>query len=528
MNTQRGLTTQVHATLRRHPVLADLAHRSRSAARSFAQPPSRAVTTNRIPTATTVPQFPLGAKLELTHRCNLLCSFCYTDSPMKTLRRDPELTNAEWMELVDQVIAVGVVEVVLTGGEPLLRKKLTLDAARKFSAAGVAVIVNTNGWFVDEATAAALATIPGVRVSVSIDGVTPELHDVARGVPGSWIRAVEGTNRLLAHGADVRINHVVTPTNEHEVEAFVDAMVAFGVRSLRVTAAGLGVGATSREGDWRLNGDRLGETIRVLQRRHSGRLAMRYLPQEVSSSFEEVPEAFLLRPDGSMVLDSHRPLRFGAVPVDVASAWAEVRAFWSTEGDAGLKRKLSGHVAYREDDVLAGAQAAGDSSGAVVATPVSIGQKPASSPESDTTSGRTPRHVPLGVPVMESSGDVRAGRELLDSFAGARRYRTAKLRWAGNADGERSLRTATGAKHSVDYRAGSLLDACQGGIAAAHAIDAASRACGVSSSELAVVFRDLVGRKLILADPVLVPTSDSASDCASDSLSDVRVSEIAR
>lgn len=501
MNTQSGLTSSLENTVRRHPGLLQLARRSRNAARGFAQSPTPVARRQRVRVLTAVPQVPLGAKLELTHRCNLLCSFCYTDSPMKTLQRDPEMTNDEWLAVIDQVIDVGVVEVVLTGGEPLLRKGLTLEAARRFSAAGVAVILNTNGWFVDKSTADALARIPHVRVSVSIDGVTPELHDVARGVPGSWIRAIEGTNLLLAHGADVRVNHVVTPTNEHEVEAFVDAMVAFGVRSLRVTAAGLRIGATTRDGDWRLNGDRLGKTIDLLQQRHRGRLAMRYLPQAVASSLQgEAPEAFLIRPDGSLVLDSQRPLRFGAVPVDVASAWSEVRSFWAAEGNEGMERRLSGHIAYREADV-----AATEATEQPLGTPVSLGPKP-----SAKTAARAPRQVPLGVPILENSGDVLAGRALLNAMAAARRYRTATLRWAGDATGERSIRTAAGLKHSVDFRAGSLMDACANGASAGDAIARASTTCGAPSAELELVFRDLVAKKLVVADPALLGiTTDS-------------------
>ncbi len=409
---------------------------------------------------------------------------------MKTLRREPEMSDAQWLALIDEVIEVGVVEAVLTGGEPLLRKKLTIEAATRLSHAGVAVILNTNGWFVDDSTAATLAALPNVRVSVSIDGVTPELHDTARGVPGSWIRAIEATNRLLSYGADVRVNHVVTPTNQHEVEAFVDAMVAFGVSSLRVTGAGLDVGATSRDGDWRLNNEDLARTMSTLMSRYRGRLAMRYLPQSATTGFERAPQAFLVRPDGSFVLDSRRPLRFGSTPVKVNEAWNEVRQFWATEGSSGVNGRLSGHIAYREADVVAGAVPS-TTMPMSIGTPVTIDKRP---------SERASREIPLGVPVLTDSGNVISGRATIEALADARRYETATLRWAGDRDGERSIRTATGSKHTVDRRAGAILDAFARGECLADGLRAASRACGDSPEALRSIAHDLIRRSLLVAD----------------------------
>lgn len=431
------------------------------------------------------PRIPVGAKLELTHRCNLLCSFCYTDSPMKTLRREPELNDEQWLAVIDEVIDLGVIEAVLTGGEPLLRKKLTIEAATRLSNAGIAVIVNTNGWFVDEDTAQVLAGMANVRVSVSIDGVTPELHDSARGVPGSWIRAVEGTNRLLANGADVRVNHVVTPTNEHEVEAFVDAMVAFGVPSLRLAGAGLNVGASSREGDWRLDNDALGHVVTKMRSRHEGRIALGYVAQDSASSPAEVPDVFLVRPNGSMVLDSRRPLCFGYTTEPLATAWARVRTFWAAEGASGLEARLEGHIAYRDDDVSVVANSP------VNATPLTIGPKP---------SNRAPRELPLGLPSLAETGDVEAGRATLDAMVGARRYRTTVLRWAGDADGQRSIRTAAGSKHAVGVRAGALLDAFDSGSSVVEAVQQARTRCSANEDDLRVVVADLVRRKLLVPD----------------------------
>src|SRR3954454_465360 len=51
-----------------------------------------------------VPERPIGAKLELTYYCTLRCSFCYTDSPRRTLEGSLEMGDEDWRRVVEQTI----------------------------------------------------------------------------------------------------------------------------------------------------------------------------------------------------------------------------------------------------------------------------------------------------------------------------------------------------------------------------------------------------------------------------------------
>src|SRR4051812_28823391 len=138
------------------------------------------------------PRAPVGAKFELTYSCNLTCPFCYTDSPRRTRERATDLSDEAWLRVIEDAIAAGIVEAVVTGGEPLLRRDLALEVIERLSSAGVGVTLNTNGWFVDAEVADRLARCKGLQVNISIDGASPGLHDSIRGVRGSWLRAVRG------------------------------------------------------------------------------------------------------------------------------------------------------------------------------------------------------------------------------------------------------------------------------------------------------------------------------------------------
>jgi pyrroloquinoline quinone biosynthesis protein E len=70
---------------------------------------------------TTLRPFTLIA--ELTHRCPLACSYC--SNPLGSAETRPELPLADWQRVFREAEALGVVQVHLTGGEPLVRDDLT-------------------------------------------------------------------------------------------------------------------------------------------------------------------------------------------------------------------------------------------------------------------------------------------------------------------------------------------------------------------------------------------------------------------
>ena len=206
-----------------------------------------------------VPERPIGAKLEITYHCNLRCGFCYTDSPRRTLARSVEMDDEQWRRIVSQAIELGLIEAVVTGGEPLLRRELTLETVERLTAAGMMVTLNTNGWFLDAEAADRLAGA-GVRVHVSLDGASAELHDASRGVPGSWRRAVQAIDLMLARGGRVQVAHVVTPRNEATFDEFLEQMRVLAPTSVRVVPVGL-LGAAAREGRWGVDFERVHATV---------------------------------------------------------------------------------------------------------------------------------------------------------------------------------------------------------------------------------------------------------------------------
>src|ERR1039457_5139571 len=63
-------------------------------------------------------------RVSVTDRCNLRCNYCMPQEEYVWLPRQELLTFEEIVRLVDVFTSLGVVDVCITGGEPLLRRDL--------------------------------------------------------------------------------------------------------------------------------------------------------------------------------------------------------------------------------------------------------------------------------------------------------------------------------------------------------------------------------------------------------------------
>jgi pyrroloquinoline quinone biosynthesis protein E len=96
---------------------------------------------------------PLAVIAELTHRCPLHCVYC--SNPLEMAARAKELLTEEWTSVFRQAVALGVLQIDFTGGEPLARADLTalIASAR---GAGLYVSLITSGIGLTETRLAAL------------------------------------------------------------------------------------------------------------------------------------------------------------------------------------------------------------------------------------------------------------------------------------------------------------------------------------------------------------------------------------
>jgi cyclic pyranopterin phosphate synthase len=110
-------------------------------------------------------------RVSVTDRCNFRCQYCMPAYGLPWLQRDEILRFEEIERLVSLMVSMGVRDVRLTGGEPLVRREFPKLVAMLASIDGLEDLSLTTNGYLLERDAAALVDAGVGRVNVSIDSL---------------------------------------------------------------------------------------------------------------------------------------------------------------------------------------------------------------------------------------------------------------------------------------------------------------------------------------------------------------------
>ena len=161
--------------------------------------------------------------LHLLGRCNLECAHCYMDG---SLRRQDRLPIDSVLRALGECQSLGIKNISLTGGEPLLYPELNrvLDAAA--AVPKVQVTLCTNGTLITPRRVARFREV-GLQLSVSIDG-REDFHDRFRKSPGAFAATESGIRAAVAMGIPVTVISSISQQNLDAVEFLVDWAARLG------------------------------------------------------------------------------------------------------------------------------------------------------------------------------------------------------------------------------------------------------------------------------------------------------------
>jgi radical SAM protein with 4Fe4S-binding SPASM domain len=155
---------------------------------------------------------------DFTHKCNLECKHCYSDSGVA---HEEELSTEEAVNVVNQLADAGVTALAFSGGEPLTRQdffRVAQHAVKK----GLYVSVATNGTLLTKENVKRLKQIGVHYVEVSIDGATATTHDSFRGVHGAFEKALTGIRNAIEEDLCACIASTATKSNLAEFPGIID------------------------------------------------------------------------------------------------------------------------------------------------------------------------------------------------------------------------------------------------------------------------------------------------------------------
>jgi len=164
---------------------------------------------------TTNPPRPVGLLAELTYRCPLHCPYC--SNPLNLAAYREELTLDEWRRVLNEARALGVWQVHLSGGEPLLRRDLQqiISHAR---ALGCYTNLITSAVGLAPARAETLQQAGLDHVQISIQAADPAGSDWLAGTP-SFARKLAAARLVKALGFPLTLNVVLHRHNLDQLAA---------------------------------------------------------------------------------------------------------------------------------------------------------------------------------------------------------------------------------------------------------------------------------------------------------------------
>lgn len=150
---------------------------------------------------------PLLVTFSLTPRCNFDCVYCYGDYKTRSVQQE-QITTKEAIQAIEELAAMGMFYLQLSGGEPLIRDDIDV-IVNKANELGVVLGISTNGSLVETK----IETVKKIKtICISFDGDEMS-NDANRGL-GSYqviMRAIK-----VAKNAGVNV-HTYTTVNRNNV-----------------------------------------------------------------------------------------------------------------------------------------------------------------------------------------------------------------------------------------------------------------------------------------------------------------------
>jgi pyrroloquinoline quinone biosynthesis protein E len=283
---------------------------------------------------------------ELTYRCPLRCVYC--SNPVDWSRHADALTTEDWLRVFREAEALGVVQLNLTGGEPLLRDDLEslVQGAR---ALDLYTNLITSGVPLARKRLARLAALGLDNVQVSIQDVTPASSDRLAGAR-TFERKLQVARWVKELGLPLTLNVVLHRENIDRVAEVIALAESLAADRLELANTQyLGWALVNRRAllPTRAQLDAAREVARAARRRLQGRMEVLFVTPDY---YADVPKAcmdgwgrrfLVVAPDG-LVLPCHAAHTLPGLTFDnvrarpLADIWRRSAAFEAFRGEAWM------------------------------------------------------------------------------------------------------------------------------------------------------------------------------------------------
>lgn len=177
--------------------------------------------------STLTKDYPAYVQFYVTARCNLTCEQCnviYANADQQ------ECTTDQAIKIAENLAAIGTSVVLLTGGEPFVRKDI-VTIAKAMMDNGIHPRLQTNG-LASRKQLEEMVLIGSHDISISLDSIIPDLQDeINGGFTKSWERAINTislVNNIFPVNSFCVFGTVLAPKNLNQIASIIKFATAIG------------------------------------------------------------------------------------------------------------------------------------------------------------------------------------------------------------------------------------------------------------------------------------------------------------
>lgn len=165
-------------------------------------------------------RYPVDGTFELTVRCNLHCKMClfrHHDRENRELM-EKELTAEQWIQMAGQAAQAGTFQLLITGGEPLLRKDFC-QIWEGIYKQGFLLTLYTNATLVTEKVMETLRRYPPNKIGITIYGASAATYEKVCGDSQAFSRTLEGIRLLRTLPSKIEFRTTIIKENYGDIDA---------------------------------------------------------------------------------------------------------------------------------------------------------------------------------------------------------------------------------------------------------------------------------------------------------------------
>lgn len=176
-------------------------------------------------------EIPLGLLAEITHRCPLQCPYC--SNPVALEAPEKELNLGEWARVFFEAAGLGIAQVHISGGEPLVRRDaVQIVRAARSAELYVNLITAAIGLTPEKADALVEAGIDHVQISVQ-DASSEGCNRITN-YKRAFDKKLEAARLIRDRGVPLTINTVVHRQNLDNIDAIIELAERLGAHRLEI------------------------------------------------------------------------------------------------------------------------------------------------------------------------------------------------------------------------------------------------------------------------------------------------------